>query len=222
MIKTVIFRLSLFSIVSIVASCSSQDHFADRKYTAGQYHDLHLFREKTEKENCEEQEMVAEKDSAACILKDVLEELKPQLAEFNSAEVCAGSKQLMDHFPVAGARIDSVLAHQMKADTSWMQDSIIPRSVEVAFGSQGTMAIGTVGGLITMVAPLSIWFFWLPMVLVPVSLLVSLICAGVAVAKIGSGEIDKKYWKAIRLWAVCLLINLCIGSVVLIHYAAIL
>lgn len=215
----------LVAALLVLDGCTSSGHFTDRKYTSGQFHERTFFKSKSGTKLHGDSTRKLFPDSIAFNVRESIgnekAELKENVKRSQSPGEFPASEILAENYPLVAQKMDSVFAQQIKSDTSWMQDSVIPRPVEVAFGSQGVLAIGTVGGLITTGAPGAIWWFFPFMLIAPIALVVSLIAAAVALGKINTGQIDKKYNRAMRLWAVCLLLNLVISSVVVIHYASI-
>lgn len=197
------------------SSCSSVNHFDQRKYTQGQYLDLHLFNDKSDKCAAEESTAIAQVDSCKAKAKIVLEEVKENITMNHSGEIVQSTSGLHEHYPLLATKIDSTIAK--RDSSSWMHDTL-PEVVDFALSSQAMLGVGTVGGLMTIAAPQSIWFFILPMILAPLFLLLTLIAGAIAMAKIKRGEIDGKFRGAMKLWALGLLINLMLGSIVLMHY----
>jgi hypothetical protein len=222
------FPFTIFLLLLLIAfsACSTAGHFPARRYMPGQYRDGFGWSVKADETQQPDSTRKHLPDSLAIKMREAGTQAKMEVMQSLQAGKTFSSlpysDALSEYYPVLSAKMDSALVRTQQNDTSWIHDTLMPACVEVAFGSQATMAMGTVGGLITMAAPGTIWIFWLPMALVPVSLLVSLICAGIAATRISTGQIDKKYWKAMRLWSLCLLLNMAIGAIVIIHYSALL
>jgi hypothetical protein len=94
----------------------------------------------------------------------------------------------------------------------------LPEAIETAFATQAMIGVGTVGGLATIAEPSLIWFTIIPMIGIPFFLIISLISAAVAMKKIHTGEFDARYKKWMRLWALCLLVNMLLGTIVFLHF----
>jgi hypothetical protein len=211
---TVIFFLAIFLALF---SCKNQEDITKRKYTDGQYRDFNLHREKSGKEK--PLDSVAVEPGHPVLLK-MKEELLPPVAELKAAvQNPDPTNAFYAQYPLIADQLDSVLVKQTLKDSAWNTDSV-PDVIMTALAGQAMVGLGTVGGLATIAAPELIWFTIIPMIGIPFFLLISLIAAAIAMAKINSGEIDKSYRRWMRLWAVCLLINLCLGSIVLLHFTS--
>ncbi len=216
--KTVLTIILAAILMGSFTSCKSVDSFDNRKYTDGQYRDLNLFREKSDKSETLAPATPVEADSCKSRLNIAIDQMKDQFTGQYDLSSASSSELLHDNYPVIAARFDSTLVRQAKRDTSsWMNDTL-PDAIGTALSTQAMVGLGTVGGLITIAAPEAIWFFFFPMVFAPICLVISLIAAAVAMSKIQRGEIDGRYRKWMKLWAVCLLINLVLGSLVLMHF----
>lgn len=198
-------------------SCKHQQDLSKRKYTQGQYHDFSLGRDKSDKSKPTDSSIV-EKESI--VLEKVKEEILPTLTEMKAATIESNPKVMLEeNYPVIAVRMDSVIARQMRKDSTWRTDTL-PEAIATALSSQAMVGVGTVGGLLTIAVPEAIWFTIIPMIGIPFFLLISLIAAAIAMSKINSGEIDDRYRKWMKLWAVCLLLNLILGAIVLLHFTA--
>jgi len=215
--KTILTIITTILVLTFTSSCRTVDNFDKRKYTDGQYHDLNLFKDNPQKADPVPAEVIPAADSCRQKVNVIESITEKYVAELNEKTV--GSTELLhENYPMLARQLDSAMARQAERDSSsWMNDTL-PDSIESALSSQAMLGLGTVGGLVTIAAPESIWFFAIPMIGAPFFLLASLIAAAIAMSKLNRGEIDSKYRGAMRLWAVCLLINLILGSLVLMHY----
>lgn len=204
-------------LVGLASSCSTTRNFGKRQYTDGNFHDFHLLKNKTEKCDPAMEEAVVAEDSVKSRMDVAVDQVKESFSRPQTESMLSSSDILQRNYPMLADRMDSTIARQMQKDSIWNTDSL-PEEIGTAMSTQAMLGLGTVGGLITIAAPESIWYFAIPMVAAPFSLLISLIAAAVAMSKINSGEIDKKYKRWMKLWAVCLLVNLVLGSLVLMHY----
>lgn len=201
----------------LLVSCKPESDITKRKYTEGRFDDFSFHREKTEKSISIDSTIT---ETEHPVLAKMKEQLLPSLEELKATTQNPNpTEMLSEYHPAIAARMDSIIARQMQIDSTWRTDSL-PDAISTALSAQAMIGLGTVGGLITIAVPEAIWFTFIPMVGIPFFLLISLIAAAVATAKISSGEIDKRYKKWMRLWAVCLLINLLLGSIVLLHFTS--
>lgn len=218
--KTVLTIILAGVLVGSIDSCKSADHFDNRKYTDGHYHDLNLFKEKSDKSEPVAPEIPVKTDSSKSLVNIAVDNLKDQFTGPYALSGASASVLLHNNYPLIAARIDSTISRQVVRDsTSWMNDTI-PDAIATALSTQAMLGIATVGGLLTIAEPAAIWFTIVPMIGAPIFLLISLIAAAIAMNKINRGEIDKKFRGAMKLWAVCLLINLVLGSIVLMHFTS--
>lgn len=215
--KPFVTTFTVILVLTLLSSCRSVGNFDQRKYTDGQFVELHLLKNKTEKSGSLGVETAVTDDSARSRIAVVVDQVKESMIAPEAESMLSSSEVLHDNYPVLAARMDSTIARQMQKDSTWKTDTL-PDAIDAALSSQAMLGLGTVGGLICMASPNALWLFILPMILAPLSLLISLIAAAIAMGKINRGEIDGRYRKWMKLWAVCLLVNLVIGSVVLMHY----
>jgi hypothetical protein len=208
----------LFGVLSLLlASCKNQEELTKRKYTQGHYHDFNLLREKSDK-SAPVDSVIAKVEHP--LLSEMKEQFLPSIEELRvTTRNPNPTEMLSEHYPAIAEKMDSVIARQMQKDSTWRTDTL-PESIETALSSQAMIGLGTVGGLITIAEPAAIWLTIIPMIGIPFFLLISLIAAGIATAKINRGEIDARYKKWMRLWAVCMLINILLGTIVLLHFTA--
>lgn len=208
----------LFVVLCLsLISCKNQEDLTKRKYTQGHYHDFSLHRDKSDKSEPEDS-CAAEKEHL--VLEKMKEELLPALRGLRMTNANPDPTiMLHENYPMIAERMDTLIARQMVKDSAWRTDSL-PESIETALSTQAMIGVGTVGGLITIAEPAAIWITIIPMLGIPFFLLISLISAAIAMSKINSGEIDKRYRKWMKLWAVCLLVNLLLGSIVLLYYTS--
>ncbi len=205
-----------FTVVCLAfVSCRSPHDLTKRKYTAGTYRDFNFHREKSEKHTSVDSMTTSAPTS---LLSKVKESLLPSLEELNITDISANpSAMLSTNYPMIAEKIDSAFARELRKDSTWRTDSL-PEVIITALSSQAMVGLGTVGGLATIANPDLIWFTIVPMIGIPFFLLISLIAAAVAFGKINSGEIDARYKKWMRLWALCLVVNILLGSIVLMHF----
>lgn len=209
----------IFALVICLAlvSCKHQDDLDKRRYTDGHYHDFNFHREKTDKEKPLDS---LQTEVEHPVLTKMKKEFLPSLSDVKTIMQNPDPTEVLnEQHPMVAAKMDSLIARQMQKDSTWRTDTI-PEAIATALSSQAMIGVGTVGGLITIAEPAAIWFTFIPMIGIPFFLLISLIAAAVASAKISRGEIDAKYKKWMRLWAVCLLVNILLGSIVLLHFTA--
>jgi hypothetical protein len=215
--RAILIITSALAVIVSASSCSTVKNFNQRKYTEGQFRDLNLFKERPTV--CATDIPPVSTDSCQPKLNAAIEQIKNQNLLLTSQGLIPSCELLRTEYPGISAKMDSAIAKQVNRDSaSWMNDSL-PESVEAALSTQAMVGLGTLGGLITITAPQSIWFFAIPMIGVPFFLVGSIIAAAIAMAKISRGEIDKKFRGAMKLWAVCMVINLLLGSMVIMHYA---
>jgi hypothetical protein len=207
-------RLILFLIsvtLMLLTSCSTSSDLQKRKYTDGFYHDLSLDvfkKEKDKDKSSETQELVNDtvQAEATCFKEKMNQHIVQPVVRTVSEPV--NREHLHTHLP---AKADSMLAHHLAArDTGYFDDSI-PNAISVALVSQASLGVAALGGAIITAAPATIWFFWLPIIIAPLSLLVTLISAGIAFGQLASGKADKRFKKYMRLWAVGMVVNLALG-----------
>ncbi len=209
--------LALFSVI-LLASCTHQSEITKRKYTDGHYHDFNLNRDKSVK--LSSVDSIAARDEHP-VLDKMKEQVLPSLTEIKAT---AGNpnptEMLSEDHPLIAERVDTMLQRQFAADSTLGNDTM-PECVETALSSQAMVGVGTVGGLITIAAPQAIWFTIIPMIGIPFFLIISLIAAGIAFGKISRGEIDAKWKKWMRIWALCLVVNIVLVALLLMHFTLI-
>lgn len=202
-----------------LASCKSTEEFTQRKYTEGYFHDFSLGKSKTEKWTPDTLMISSEDPAQKISVKKIATNLTEAFDVPPVVDFADPGKMLHSTHPAIATKIDSAIARRVAKDSSWSQDTL-PACIETALGSQACLGVASVSAMITSVAPEFIWFAWIPVVLSPVALLVSLITGFIAIGKIPFGKIDRRYNRYMKLWAVALLINLCLAAVVIFTYAA--
>jgi hypothetical protein len=211
--------LLLILVTIVFASCSGTKDIDKRRYTDGFYNDINLDKLSIGKDRKEKQEsepgdtiqprtVKAFKDSVHAVYYS-------DAFVFSSEDNDARNVVIRDACPLVSNAMDSVVGRAMRKDSINIFTDSLPPAVETALGSQGILAIGTVGALATVAAPGLVWYTFLFILISPVVLLVSVIAAAVAMSKIRRGEIDARYKKYMRIWAVMLLCNMAIAAIVI-------
>jgi|GEM_PF-6920937 major membrane immunogen (membrane-anchored lipoprotein) len=196
-------------------SCKHQEDITKRKYTDGIYKDFSLHREKGKDSESEDSCRIENEKGKLVLMK---EQVVPDFPELKvEGNIFDSHEALTDNYPIIAERVDSAIAHTMRKDSTWRTDSL-PDCISSALSSQAMVGVGTTSGLITMAAPGFIWFAIIPMIGIPFFLLISLVSAGIAYGKITRGEIDASYKKWLRLWALCLVVNVILGSFLFMHF----
>jgi hypothetical protein len=210
--------LLLILVTIAFASCSTTKNIDKRRYTDGFYNEISFDKLSIGKDRKEKQE-AATVDSAerrtVKMLRDSVHATCAEAFTFSSEGQETRKEAVREACPLVSSAMDSVVVRAMRKDSVNIFTDSLPPAVQTAISTQTLLGVATVGALATLAVPDLVWFTYLPILLSPAFLLVSLIAAAIAMSKINRGEIDARYKKYMRLWAVMLLCNMAIAAIVI-------
>jgi len=212
------FALFLILVAFTFASCHGTKNIDKRRYTDGFYNDINLDKLSIGKDRKENQKPGISDTAQLRTVKVRRDSVYAACAEafaFSPEGQDSREDAMRETCPLVSNAMDSVVARAMRKDSINIFTDSLPSAIETAISAQAMLGVATVGALATLAAPELVWFTFLPILLSPVFLLVSLLAAAVAMSKINRGEIDACYKKYMRLWAVMLLCNMAIAAFVI-------
>lgn len=206
-------------MILALTSCHGTKDIDKRRYTAGHYSEFSLDRFSLGKDKTSpESERIVEQDTLSDATQTPVSDSiigktmnAYQFVVTRSSEMYCeqGVSPLINHVR------DSAVARISRKDSLNVFTDSLPESVALALSSQAMVSLATLGALATLAEPEMIWFSFLPIILSPFFLVVSLIAAAVVQTKIQKGQIDKRYKRYMRLWAVMLMLNMLIAIIII-------